>query len=68
MWNFRFHQIGESVWFSFRQFNFFLAIGEWQSVSVNPTGDIVKPTTFHVSYNQLNQFTSDGGGFDMNIK
>ena len=36
MWNFRFRQIGESVWVSFRQFHFCLAIGEWRSVSVNP--------------------------------
>ena len=36
MWNFRFRQIGESVWFSFQQFNFFLAIGDRRSVSVNP--------------------------------
>ena len=37
MWNFRFRQIGESVWFSFRQLNFFVAVGEWRSVSVNTT-------------------------------
>ena len=35
-WTFRFCQIGESVWFSFRQLDFFLAIGEWRSASVNP--------------------------------